>query len=153
VLRIVEPATPAQFRDYYDLRWKILRAPWNQPRGSERDALDDGATHLMLLDAGCPGPVAVGRLHFNSIREAQIRYMAVATARQRRGYGSALLAELEHRALRLGAARILLDARESALGFYRRHGYTVTGAGHTLFDRIAHVKMCKVLRTDGIQGR
>jgi hypothetical protein len=70
-MRIIEPSTPAQFSDYYELRWKILRKPWNQPRGSERDALDETATHLMLLDED-GAPAGVGRLHFNSIREAQI---------------------------------------------------------------------------------
>jgi len=151
-MRIIEPASPDQFGDYYELRWKVLREPWGQPRGSERDALDVSATHLMLLDEG-GAPAGVGRLHFNSIREAQLRYMAIATGRQRRGYGSALLAALEARALQLGAARIVLDARETALRFYRKHGYTATGAGHVLFNRIAHVRMCKIMTSNTIQGR
>jgi ribosomal protein S18 acetylase RimI-like enzyme len=79
--------------------------------------------------------------------------MAIATKRQRMGLGSALLAALEARALQLGAARIVLNARETALRFYRRHGYMATGAGHMLFNRIAHVKMCKNIANGGNQGR
>jgi len=98
--------------------------------------------HLMLVD---PHHVAVGvgRLHFNSIREAQIRYMAIDVSAQRRGLGSRLLDALEARARELGAARVVLDARESALRFYHKHGYRAVGPGHVLYNSIAHVKMKK----------
>jgi ribosomal protein S18 acetylase RimI-like enzyme len=79
--------------------------------------------------------------------------MAVEVMQQRKGLGSRLLAALETRACALGASRMVLDARESALGFYRRHGYTVDGSGHTLFNRIAHVTMSKPLDTGTAQGR
>ena len=63
--------------------------------------------------------------------------MAIDTPQQRKGLGSLLLRELESRACVLGAATIVLDARESALGFYCRHGYQALGAGHVLFGRTA----------------
>jgi predicted GNAT family N-acyltransferase len=149
---IVEPASAEDFRQYYELRWKILRAPWRQPRGSERDPLDKDSTHLMLID-NTRRVTGVGRLHFNSIREAQIRYMAIAAIHQRSGLGRCLLEALEHRAQVLGAASIVLDARESALGFYRKYGYTVQGNGHVLFDRIAHVRMVKQISGMSAQGK
>ena len=143
-LRLIEPASPADYRQYYDLRWKTLRAPWNQPRGSERDPLDADSTHLMAVDpAHCV--LGVGRLHFSAIAEARIRYMGVATEFRRKGIGTLILCALEERALGLGAARIVLDARETALGFYRKHGYIAIGPGPMLFDRIAHVTMEKRL--------
>jgi predicted GNAT family N-acyltransferase len=143
-VRIIEPASPEDLKKYYDLRWTILRAPWNQPRGSERDSLDPDSTHLLMLDS-LDSAVAVGRLHFSSIREARIRYMAVAIGQQRRGYGSRLLEALEQRAAGLGAACIALDAREAALGFYRKRGYKAEGPGHVLYNSISHVKMRKTL--------
>lgn len=143
-MRLIEPASAAEFRAYYALRWKILRAPWKQPRGSERDALDATGIHIMAIgDDGAT--LGVGRLHFNSISEAQIRFMAVAVGHQRGGIGTLILEALETRASELGATRIVLDARETALGFYRKQGYTVSGAGSMLFDSIAHVKMYKRL--------
>ncbi len=151
-MQIIEPACAEDYRNYYDLRWRILRAPWNQPRGSERDPQDAVSTHLMLVDARGK-PLAAGRLHFNTIREAQIRYMAVEVPHQRNGLGSRLLAALEQRARALGAAVIVLDARETALGFYRKHGYQVLGSGHMLFNRIAHVRMSKPLGGTAVQGR
>ncbi len=143
-VQVLAPTTAEDFRQYYELRWKVLRAPWDQPRGSERDALDDTSSHLMLVDAGRT-LLGVGRLHFNTIREAQIRYMAIDIPCQRKGLGSILLSALENRACELGAAMIVLDARESALGFYHKHGYLACGSGHVLFNRIAHLQMLKAL--------
>ena len=142
-MRIIEPSTPDEFQHYYGLRWKILRAPWKQPRGSEQDELEHSSSHLMVID-NHEVVIGVGRLHFNSICEAQIRYMAVALAQQRKGVGLLLLNALERRAVDLGAARIVLDARENALRFYRKQGYEVEGPGHTLFNSIPHVKMKKM---------
>ena len=143
-MRIIEPVSPGDYQKYFDLRWTILRAPWDQPRGSERDTHDTNSTHLMMVDDRDVA-VAVGRLHFNSIREAQVRYMAVATGQQRRGFGSRLLNALEEKATSLGAASIVLDARETALDFYRKQGYSAVGPGHVLYNCITHVKMRKTL--------
>jgi predicted GNAT family N-acyltransferase len=143
-MRIIEPASPGDYEKYYDLRWTILRAPWHQPRGSERDARDADSTHLMMLDAR-DTVVAVGRLHFNSTREAQVRYMAVASGQQRKGFGRRLLQALEEKATSLGAACIVLDARETAMGFYCSQGYTAEGPGHVLYNSISHVRMRKLL--------
>ena len=143
-MRIVEPVTPQDYRQYYNLRWKILCAPWKQPRGIERDPSDGDSTHLMAVDEG-HAVVGVGRLHFNTPGEAQIRYMAIATANQRRGIGTSLLEALEDRARQLGALQLILNARETALEFYLKHGYEIKGPGHILFDSIAHVRMKKIL--------
>ncbi len=143
-MKIVEPVTAGEFERYYKLRWKILRAPWKQARGSERVADDAESTHLMVLDDGGT-LMAVGRLHFNGIGEGQIRFMAVDVPAQRKGVGTRLLQALEDRAVAHGASRITLDARESALGFYRKRGYSPLGPGHTLFNSVAHVQMVKGL--------
>jgi GNAT superfamily N-acetyltransferase len=143
-MRLIEPGSNGEFAQYYDLRWKVLRAPWKQPRGSERDTLESSSIHVMVLVAD-DKPAGVGRIHFETIREARIRYMAVDSRYRRQGIGSLILASLEERAQRMGAATIVLDARETALGFYNRRGYTPTGPGHMLFNCIAHVKLIKHL--------
>jgi len=143
-MKITEPASAEEFEQYYELRWKILRAPWNQVRGSERDDDDKTSTHLMVLGQNNK-LIGVGRLHFNSIREAQIRFMAIDVPEQRKGAGTYLLQTLEARAEEHGASHITLDARETAMGFYHKQGYSPQGPGHTLFNSIAHVKMTKAL--------
>jgi len=148
-MKITEPSTRDELRRYYELRWKILRAPWNQPRGSEQDELEQSSHHLMVTGDN-HAVIAVGRLHFNSVRVAQIRYMAVAVDQQRKGVGTLLLDALENRAVELGAARIVLDARETALRFYRKNHYVPEGPGHVLFNTITHVSMTKSL--DSLPG-
>ena len=49
-MKIIEPVTIGEFERYYKLRWKILRAPWKQARGSERVDDDADSTHLMVMD-------------------------------------------------------------------------------------------------------
>ena len=89
---------------YFDLRWRILRRRWGQPRGSERDSTDDSALHLLLLNRASKA-LACGRLHLNAWDEAQIRFMAVDENMRGRGYGSRILKELEAEAARRGAKK------------------------------------------------
>ena len=143
-MRLSEPQTPQEFDRYYEVRWQILRAPWGQARGSEKDEYEDDAMHLMMcLDDGLP--VAVGRLHRVDEAAAQIRYMAVLPAQCRQGCGRAILAGLEAGACLWRVRRVVLNARALAAGFYERHGYHVKGAAPMLFGEIEHVAMEKVL--------
>ena len=123
--------------------WLILRKPWGQPEGSEKDDLEDESIHLMA----CQGDVVcgVGRAHFNSPGEAQIRYMAVDESHRGKGIGSKLLAELEKRIRQKGGRQITLNAREIAVGFYEEHGYEIVAKSHTLYGSIEHFKMQKRL--------
>ncbi len=142
MIRIIEPTSQDDFNRYYDLRWKILCAPWNQPRGIERDTGDSSSIHLMAINSKL-NVLAVGRLHFNAINEAQVRFMAVDTPFQRKGTGKLILKALEAKAVDHGADRITLNARETALGFYQKQGYEALGSSHMLFNSIAHIKMKK----------
>ena len=144
-MEIRRPESAEEFQQYYELRWRILRQPWNQPRGSERDRFDDQAEHVLACDE-LGHIVAVGRLHLLGPGEAQIRYMATEPAVRGSGYGRRVLEELERIARRSQVSRIQLNARESAIGFYAKMGYTVTGEGHTLFGVIPHARMEKDLQ-------
>lgn len=139
---LAEPQSEADWQSYYDLRWRVLRAPWNQPRGSERDAQEGQSIHVMLCDASCHA-VAAGRLHFLSPTEAQVRYMAVEPAFAGRGLGSRILLELESRAASAGIRRMVLNARKDVVPFYLKHHYSITGSADTLFGVIEHVRMEK----------
>jgi GNAT superfamily N-acetyltransferase len=141
---IMAPTTPADWDAYYDLRWRVLREPWAQPRGSERDDREETSIHVMVCGSD-RRPLAVGRLHFPSPGVGQVRYMAVEPDLIGRGYGGRVLNELEQRAKAAGAKRVVLNARETAVRFYLRHGYAVVTEGETLFGSIKHQKMEKSL--------
>ena len=144
-LTLVEPSTDEELTTYYDLRWRILRKPWDQPRGSERDDLDATSYKLMFKTPGDLA-VAVGRLHLNSPEEAQVRYMAVDPDWDRSGLGSRILQGLEAEARKRGAQRVVLNSRDKAIGFYEKHGYTLSGEAGPLFGgRVQHMRMSKSL--------
>jgi len=142
-IEVREPKTAEEFDLYYDLRWHILREPWRRGRESARDGLEEGAFHLMALRDGTV--VGVGRLHFNSTDEAQVRYMAVEAGQQRQGVGSRILEKLEQHAREYGAKRVVLNAREGAIAFYLRHGYKLEGAIETAFECVPHWRMTKAV--------
>ncbi len=143
-LFLAQPTTETDWKDYFDLRWRVLREPWNQPPGSERDDLDGQSFHLMVRNAS-GAAVAVGRIHLNSPDEAQIRYMAVAPGWQAQGHGGRILDGLEKHARAQSVTQIVLNARDEASNFYRKHGYQVEGPGETLFGEVRHLRMRKVL--------
>lgn len=142
-MEIREPKTPEEFKKYYRLRWKLLREPWDQPRGSERDDLEDKSIHMMALDGS--EVIGVGRGHMNNEGEGQIRYMAVTESHRSKGAGKNILAELESRLNDVGAKRIVLNARATAVPFYHKQGYGIDCESHTLFGNIKHFKMSKEL--------
>lgn len=141
---LIVPKTVTDLQSYFDLRWRVLRAPWDQPRGSEQDDREDQSIHLMVRGAKGEA-LAAGRLHLNSPTEAQIRFMAVDPHMQGRGLGSLVLQNLEDRARAAGARRIILNARESALRFYERHDYKVEAPADRLFGGVDHWRMSKEL--------
>jgi predicted GNAT family N-acyltransferase len=144
----VSPQSEAEWDDYFDLRWRVLRAPWQQPQGSEKDDREAESQHLMIAGKDSR-PLAIGRLHFNTPAEAQVRYMAVDPAAQGRGLGSKILQECERRARAVGATSIVLNAREDARRFYLKHGFVVAGPAPTIFDAVKHVRMRKELDPSG----
>jgi ribosomal protein S18 acetylase RimI-like enzyme len=143
-LTLQSPTSPSEWDAYFDLRWRILRQPWSQPRGSERDSEDDSAFHLLLMDAAGKA-LACGRLDLTAPGEAQIRYMAVDEHVRGCGYGGRILDALEAEARVRGVPKIGLNARDNAVEFYRKRGYGIIGDAETLFGVIRHVRMTKLL--------
>ena len=147
-MKIIEPTTSEEFKKYYNLRYEVLRKPWEQSPGSERDEREETSIHRMIIDQKTGNVLAVGRLQFNSEDEAQIRYMAVADNLQGKGLGSQIISALEEVARGKGIQRIILSARENALQFYKNNGYEIVKKTHLLFGQIQHWLMEKELTTD-----
>ena len=144
-MEIIEPNTSDEFKIYYDLRYEVLRKPWGQPPGSERDEREETSTHRMLIDESTGKALAVGKLQLNSKDEAQIRYMAVLDDFQGQGLGSQILSSLEDVARINGNKWIILSARENALKFYKNNGYRIMKKTYLLFGEIQHWLMRKEL--------
>ena len=144
------PRTPAEWAAYYQLRYTVLRQPWQQPLGSERVPADDEAStvHALLLadeTAAPPVALAVGMLQPTGNGQGQIRFMAVAPEAAGTGAGRRVVAHLEEQARVAGLTEIVLHSREAAVGFYAKLGYAVVEPSHVLFGVIPHFLMRKHL--------
>ena len=143
-MRLQEPVSPEDFENYYLLRWEVLRKPWNQPRGTEKDENEATSIHVMALNEKdeCVG---VSRLQFNSSEEAQVRFMGVRDDQQGKGVGKKLMSYLEEKAKEKGAKKVMLQARENAVQFYLSIGYAVVEKSFLMWGIIQHYRMEKVL--------
>lgn len=126
-----------------DLRYDILRKPWNQPKETATDGMEDKAINAFVeVDSKV---LACGRLQDNGNGIGQIRYMAVDANYQGKGLGKLIVAKLEDEAKRIGLTNIELQARENALEFYKSQGYIVKETSFKLWDIIQHYLMTKDL--------
>lgn len=140
-IEIRSPRTTEEWEAYYDLRFRILRAPWNQPRGSERNEGDKTAFHFALF--ANDSVAAVARLDALNDQEMQVRFVAVDSDFQGRGFGHKIMQEAEEKAFSLNKD-VFLHARENALEFYKSRGYEIIEKSYLLFDEIQHFAMRKI---------
>lgn len=143
---ICQPQTDLELEEYLHLRWKLLRQPWNMPRGSELDTEEPEALKIMAKINN--EIIGVGRIHQLEENLWQIRYMAVLPQYRGQHIGQRILDRLEELAFDNGAERIFLNSRESAVKFYQKAGYQIEAKGKTLFGSIKHYKMFRLLDKD-----
>lgn len=127
----------------FELRARVLRE--GAPDGDVRFASDGdpAALHLALCDdhrrplavvSAVPAPTdrRPGR------RAWRLRGMAVLPALQGWGMGTELLEAMIGRLREAGAEVVWADGRDSALGFYRRRGWSVEGDGYVTEIGVPH---------------
>jgi thiamine transport system ATP-binding protein len=123
----------------HELRRRVLR------EGTPSDSVqlpgdeDPVTAHLAAVDAagrvvGVATLVDVPCEQRPGVPARQLRGMAVDPAWQGHGVGRDLLTRLAERARAEGAGVLWANARDSALAFYRRNGFTVTGEGFVTED-------------------
>lgn len=145
MVEIRTPESPKEWENYYDLRYRILRRPWNQPLGSERTEDDDLHEHFALFENG--QLLGVARLdNAMTDQEAQIRFVAVEENQQGKGLGKQLMQAIENYAKTKNVKTLSLQARENAVDFYTALGYELKTKTKLLFDVIQHYLMEKDIR-------
>lgn len=135
---------PKIIDDIIDLRYDILRKPWDKPRETATDEQENQSVNAYIDVQG--KVLACGRLQDNGGGIGQVRFMAVAEEQQGRGLGKLVLKRLEDEALAMGLCTIELQARENAVEFYKANGYTVRETSFKLWNLIQHYLMTKNLR-------
>jgi len=142
---IRQPNNEEEYKGMYDLRWKVLRKPWNQLVGSEKDDREEESyPFVAILNNKIVG---TARLQENEIiegkKEGQIRYLAIDENHQKKKVGRDLIAFIEWYAKNKKIAFIKINARKTAKGFFEKQGYEVVSEGHLLFNEIEHFVMKK----------
>ena len=136
------PSSSEEIKNYDLFRWEILRKPIGKSIESLKDEYEDSSYHLIgIIDNKI---IACGRLHFNNAYEAQIRYMAIDEHYQRKGIGVKVIELLEAEAKKKQINKIVLNARNHVIEFYKKSGYKAvrkyegsdTGIPHTTMEKI-----------------
>ena len=135
-------ATAADWPQVAALRTRVFVEEQGVPAEIEQDVHDATAVHALAEDDD-GRVVATGRLLVRDGR-AVIGRMAVDAAVRGRGYGAAVLAELQRQAVALGLTEVELHAQLPARAFYERAGYTAVGGVYEEAG-IAHVTMRRPL--------
>lgn len=123
VLRI-EYDSP-EYRKELALRNRLLRLPLGLDVFDEDLEVERDQWHYGLFEGGTLiGCVVAVPSEDGTVR---IRQMAIDTDRQSTGCGRVLMEEVERNLMERGARHVTLHARVEAVGFYEKHGYTVSG--------------------------
>jgi len=141
---IRQPCLQDEFEEMFDLRWRVLRKPWDQPKGSEKDERDckeNGVHHFIAVVN--EKIVGTARYHTCNEHEGQIRYLAVEEEYRGQNIGKNLLKHIERLSISLGIQYIKLNARKSARGLFEKLDYEMLAEGPKLFNEIDHIVMGK----------
>lgn len=114
----------AAFADAKALRYHVLFEPFGVAESTDFDDDDPNSAHIVVVDQS--RVIGYGRLVMHG-REAQIRHVCVDPSAQGQGVGTEILKALIFRARANGATKVYLNARFTALGVYRRLGFTEVG--------------------------
>lgn len=125
-----------------DLRKKVLRDPLGLKFSSEE--LNNEYNHYHI--GAFAETQLIGCLVLTPVDEKTIkmRQVAVASETQRLGIGASLVSYSELFSKKMGFDQIILNARLTAIPFYLKLNYEVTGETFTEIS-IPHLKMKKVL--------
>lgn len=134
--------TKEEIERIIDLRYKILREPWQQPKETSTDGMEDKCFNAFIEDENGT-VIACGRLQENENKIGQIRYMSVDSNQQGKGLGKHILITLEKKGKEIGLTTIELQARENAVAFYETNNYLLKEKSFKLWDIIQHYLMYK----------
>ena len=143
-MKFVQPKSPSDLEQYFEFRWRILRAPLGMPRGSEQDDLENVSFHLMVKTDE-DEIVGVAKFKPYSDTAVQISHVAVAETSRGGGIGCRMLEFLEREAKARNFAEVFLTAREHNIPYFAKFGYALGAEAESPLPDIKIFKMHKTL--------
>ena len=138
----VDFATP-EYDETVKLRYKILREPLDLDFTAEQLATECNDFHLAAYDSAwiLRGCLVLTKKDANTLK---MRQVAVDSASQNQGIGAALVQASEVFARTNGFIKMELNARQTAVSFYKKLNYETVGDAFEEVG-ITHFKMVKIL--------
>ena len=115
----------SDYQKAIQLRYSILRAPLGL--NFSQEDLDNEKEHIHIAsfeDDDLLGCCMLTKIDQHTL---QLRQMAVRTNLQRKGIGESIVSFAENIGRDKGYRRIIMHARDTAIGFYEKFGYKVKG--------------------------
>ena len=130
-LHWIDPVGDADlYRGERRLRYEMLRRPLGMPEGSEENAAEGRCAHCVAVVDGAVVGCVLWLPDADGIA-GKLLQMAVGDGLQGQGIGALLVRALEAMARARGFERVRMHARATAIGFYEKLGYAVTGEPFT----------------------
>jgi predicted GNAT family N-acyltransferase len=131
-----------EYKQMVQLRYSILREPVGLDFSEEELEKEAGNIHIASFEEdellGCCMLTKINK------ETLQLRQMAVKNNLQRKGIGASIMHFAENIARDKGFKKIIMHARDTAVGFYEKFGYKVKGDPFTEV-KITHRLMEKKL--------
>ncbi len=143
---IRQPLTKQDFKDYYHLRYGLLREPMGLPKGTEKDDYEPLSLHFMAVDDHTGVVVGVVKLLECDPGVGRFSYLAVEGKYQRQGVGLRLLRTVEEKARQLKMNRLGTLARPTVVDFFEKYGYESRGLAKVKYGRLQLVYLEKDLK-------
>ncbi|MBN8667545.1 MAG: GNAT family N-acetyltransferase [Chitinophagales bacterium] len=140
-IRIIKHGTPS-YTEMVELRREVLRKPLGLDFTQEQLDKEKEDVIVAGMEAGQVVACCILTPHEEGI--LQLRQMAVSSEIQSKGRGRAIVEFAESWAMGNGYHTLMMHARDVAIGFYEKCGYSLVGEGFTEVG-IAHHLMVKKL--------
>lgn len=127
MIKIVSPKTREEYKEYYELRYKVLREPWGLQKGTEKDDFEPISHHFMAIDEDTKKIIGVVKLFEKEPGVGWFSHMAVAPEYQHKGIGKLLLSFVEKEAKQEGFKTLGCLARLNTTGFFEKANYKING--------------------------
>lgn len=131
-----------EYKQLVQLRYSILREPVGLDFSEEELEKEAGNIHIASFeDDELLGCCMLTKINKETL---QLRQMAVKNNLQRKGIGASIMYFAENIARDKGYKKIIMHARNTAVGFYEKFGYKVKGEPFTEV-KLTHLLMEKKL--------
>lgn len=126
MITIKIPQSKDDFKAYYELRYRVLRAPWGQPKDTEKDDFEPISQHFMAVDEN-EKVVGVIKMFEKENGVGWVSHLAIDPAYQKKGIGRLLMDTVEKAAKEKGYHVIGCMSRLNTTSYFERFGFQTAG--------------------------